>query len=123
MSAVTIHQMADRVAALMEERLHIRGKGLSDKLRRGGRALPRKVRAEAKVLAEAAFQAKNPKLLMQIDDGRVTAAYDICVKYLGPLNNWDRRKAMLLGVASSIAFSLLVVAGLTITVLVWRGLI
>ena len=42
MAGASIQQMADRVAQLMEERLRLRGTGLEEKLRRGGRLLPRR---------------------------------------------------------------------------------
>ncbi|MFA5537714.1 MAG: hypothetical protein WDA23_00780, partial [Gemmobacter sp.] len=67
MSAVTVQQMADRVAALMEERLRIRGRGLAEKVKRGGRALPRKVRREAEYLAEVADLAQHPKVQTMLD--------------------------------------------------------
>ncbi len=121
MSAITIQQMADRVAGLMEERLGVRGKGLEEKLRKGGRLLPRAVRAKATVLSTLATQAQNPKLLTQINIEDVARAYDTCVKHLGAINAGGRRTGMLLGMASSIAFSLLVVAVLVIGVLMWRG--
>jgi hypothetical protein len=121
MGAASIQQMADRVAALMEERLRVRGTGLAEKLRKGGRALPRKVRAAAAVLAQAAEMARNPKLLMQIDEEKVAEAYDLCVRYLGALNAWDRRKGLMLNIAASIAFGLLLLGGAVVAVLVWRG--
>jgi len=121
MGAVTIQQMADRVAELMELRLRARGSGLAEKLARGGRALPRRVRAAAGTLAEAAQMAQNPKLLVQIDELRVAAAYDICLHYLGPLGRGARRKGAALDILATIAFSLVVVAALVIGVLVWRG--
>lgn len=123
MSAVTIQQMADRVAGLMEQRLSIRGTGLEAKLRKGGRLLPRKVRTAAAGLAQAATMAQSAKLLMQIDDEVVAQNYDICVRHLGGVDVSDRRRGAAVGVASSIAFSLLVVAGLVLAVLVWRGLL
>ena len=76
MAAGTIQQMADRVAGLMGEKLHVRGATLSDTLRRGGGRLPKAVRAEARFLETAAAQAQHPKLMVQIDDGRVAQAYD-----------------------------------------------
>ncbi|MES2668057.1 MAG: hypothetical protein V4712_18370 [Pseudomonadota bacterium] len=121
MSAITIQQMADRVAGLMEERLGIRGRGLDEKLRKGGRLLPRAVRVKATTLSELATQAQNPKLLTQINMEDVAGAYDTCVKHLGAIKSGSRRTGILLGMASSIAFSLLVVAVLLIGVLVWRG--
>ena len=122
MSAITIQQMAERVASLMEERLGTKGDGLAEKLRRGGRALPRKVRHQADFLAEAAHLSQNPKMLLQIDHDKVAAAYDVCVRHLGRLPNTRLRKAMA-GTMSSIALSLLVVAGLVVAVLVWRGFV
>ena len=40
-----MQQMADRVAELMEARLRVKGEGLTAKLKRGGRFLPRRVMA------------------------------------------------------------------------------
>jgi hypothetical protein len=121
MAAGSIEQMAGRVAALMEQRLRIRGDTLSDKLRRGGRALPRKVRAEALLLAEAARNAANPRLLPQIDRERVMQAHDICLRHLQSVDRAARRRAALSGIAGSIAFSLLAVGLLILIVLWWRG--
>jgi hypothetical protein len=119
----SIEQMADRVAALMEQRMRIGGASLSEKLRRGGRALPRGVRAEADFLAEACRQAANPKLLPQIDRGRVAQAHDACMRHLQGLDRAARRRATLMGIASSIAFSLFAVALLVLAILRWRGLV
>lgn len=123
MSAVTIQQMADRVAGLMEERLRVRGTGLTEKLRKGGRLLPRRVRAQAEMLAQSAVLAQNPKLMMQLDQAAVAQAYDICVKHLGRVNAWDRRKGAILGVAASIAGSVLLVGLMVVALLRWRGFI
>ena len=123
MGAVTIQQMADRIAALLEERLRIRGAGLGAKMRRAGRTLPRNVRQAGRRLAAAAAMAQNPKLLPQVDEGKVAADYDLCLRYLSGLSLWDRRKAVFVGTATSIIFILLAVALLTAGVLRWRGLL
>ncbi len=123
MGAMAIQQMADRLAALMEERLRIRGAGLEAKLRKGGRMLPRHVRAAAARLAEAAAMAQNPKLYLTLDQERVAADYDLCLRHLSGLNLWDRRKAMLLNWLASMVLTLAVVAALVFVVLRWRGLV
>lgn len=123
MGAITIQQMADRVAGLMEERLRVRGTGLADKLKRGGGKLPRKVRASAQALAEAAHMSQNPKLLLQIDESRVAEAYDVCLRYLGPLGSGSRRLLRVQSTLARIAFALIVVAGGAFLVMRWRGLI
>jgi hypothetical protein len=120
MTGVPIQQMADRVAALMEQRLRVRGQGLAEKLHKGGRLLPRKVRAAALALQSAAAMAQNPKLLLQVDNEAAAAAYDLCVRHLGGVSR-DRRGA-LLSVAASVAFAVLTVAVLVVVVLYWRGL-
>ncbi len=123
MSAVTIQQMADRVSALLEERLRLKGGDLSDKLRRAGRRLPRRVRDAGEALVSATQLAQSPKLLLQIDDGAVANAYDICLRHLNTLNPAAARWGMLLNMLASVGFSLLVVAGLVIAVLYLRGFV
>ena len=121
MSKVTIQQMADRVAALIDERLNIPGNNLESRLQRAGHRLPRNVREAGEVLVSATMMAQNPKLLMQIDDEAVATAYDTCVKHLKTVDLAKRRKGMLLDAGARIAFALLVVGGGLIAVLHWRG--
>ncbi len=121
MSAVTIQQMAERIAALMEERLNIKGKGLAEKLRKGGRLLPRKVRLAAEELAAAATRSQNPKLLLQINEAAVTAAYDTCSKHLTKIDVAHRRMSRILQSASSLVISLMMVVLIVVGVLFWRG--
>lgn len=115
--------MADRVAGLMEQRLKISGQGLEEKLRKGGKRLPRNVRAAAQLVAEASVLAQNPKLLTRIDQEAVAKAYDTAVRYLNRLDAKDRRIGAVLNFAASVAFSLLVVAALVFAVLRWRGFV
>ena len=121
MSAVTIQQMAERIDGLMEERLRIKGKGLREKLRKGGRLLPRRVRVAAEQLADAAERSQNPKLLLQIDEAQVVAAYDVCSKHLTKIDAGHRRMTGILGTASSMVISLVMVGLIVIGVLFWRG--
>jgi hypothetical protein len=121
MGAISIQQMAERISALLTERLQIKGQDLAEKLRRGGGRLPRKVRQAAQELATASEHSYNPKLLLQINEEKVAANYDICVRYLTALNKGYRIRGMLLGLSTSILFSLVAVIGLVLAVLVWRG--
>lgn len=123
MADVTVQQMADRVAQLMEDRLRIRGSGLPEKLRRGGRYLPRRVRAEARYLADAAEKARVPKLQLQLDHPKIAAAYDRCVRHLKPLGQGARRWAMLVGAVTSVGVTVFVTGALLLCVLVWRGFV
>lgn len=108
MSAVTIQQMAERVAALMEDRLQARGDGLARKLKKAGRLLPRKVHQAANRLATAWVQSHNPKLLLQIDEAAVAADYDLCVRHLSAINPLLGRWRGVMRVISSVLVGLLV---------------
>ena len=123
MSAVTIQQMADRVAALMEQRLGVRGRSLPEKLRRGRRRLPRRLRREAALLADATAQAGHPRLMAQLDHERLSTAYDALVRHLSPLGRSERRTAMLRSIGAGAALAVLAVLCLFFGVAAWRGLI
>lgn len=121
MNPQTLHQMAERVAALMEERLGAKGTGLRAKLASRGRALPRRLRAEAELLAEAEARSLNPKLARQIDLERVSLAYDALVRHLKPLGAGARRRGLALNFLASTAFALVVTGAVVIAVLALRG--
>jgi len=123
MSAVTIQQMADRVAGLLEQKLRVGGKGLAIKVRKAGRRLPKQVRVAAEALVQAFEMSKSARLMHQIDDELVAEAYDLCLRHLGGVDAADRRKGVAVGIAGSIVFSLLMVAGLVLVVVWWRGLV
>ena len=67
--------------------------------------------------------AQNLKLLVRLDEGYCAPAYDVCLKHLVGVNVGARRRGVFLGIAASMAFSLLVVAVLVIGFLYWRGFI
>jgi len=80
---MSVQEMAEHVARLMENRLGIKGDGLAEKLRRSKGRLPRRVQRAAQALAEAAVLAGHPKLLPQIEMEPLRAAYDLCRRHLG----------------------------------------
>ena len=123
MSAVTIQQMVERVSALMEERLALRGATLADKLGRGGRLLPRRVRAAAGRLARAGTMAHNPKLLLQLDEGEISRDFDICVRHLTAINAGAGLRRVMGSMVATAAFGMLVIGIAVIAVLRWRGFI
>lgn len=121
MSATNVQQMAARVAALIEARLNVGGTTLEEKLRRGGKRLPRNVRREAAYLAEVAHNAKVPKLMVQIDQARAAQAYDACLRHLKPLGAGERRKAMAMQVATGVGAGVFGAAVIVFLLLLWRG--
>lgn len=123
MSGMAVQKMADRVAELMEQRLRLRGGSLAEKLRRGARLLPRKVRKNAQYLAEVSAMADIPAMQARLDHERIAEAYDICVRYLKPLGAGVRRRALMLDMLRGIWASVLVTLTLVVLVLVWRGFV
>lgn len=121
MSGATTGQMADRIAELMEARLGVRGATLAEKLRRGGRLLPRRIRRAAEYMARCADQARSPRLQLQLDHEKIADAYDACVRYLKPLGAGARRRAILLDMLTGIIAAVVVTLALVVTVLAWRG--
>jgi len=121
MSGANVQQMAARVADLLEARLNLGGATLADKLRRGGRRLPRKVRREATYLADAARIANVPRLMFQIDPHRVRLAYDACLRHLKPLGAAERRKALAMQMLTGIGAGLFLTGTLVLLLLAWRG--
>ncbi len=113
--------MATRVAELFEARLDVGGGSLAEKLRRGGRRLPRKVRREAAYLAEAAELAQVPKLMVQIDHHRTAHAYDACLRYLKPIGAGARRKAIAMQMLTGIGAGVFVTGIMILLILGWRG--
>ncbi len=123
MTGQSIEQMAARIAALMEDRLGIRGETLSQKLRRGGRALPARVRHAAAELAEAAEQMRHPRLAQRVDRARIQRAYDRCLHHLRPIGAGERRWDYLVMLAARSGLAILAALGLVIAALVWRGFV
>jgi hypothetical protein len=121
MSATNVQQMAARVADLIDARLKVGGATLAEKLRRGGKRLPRRIRREAAYLAEVAQNAKVPKLMVQIDHARAAQAYDACLRHLKPLGAGARRKATAIQVATGIGAGVFITGLLILLVLIWRG--
>src|SRR5690554_37398 len=112
MGAASIQQMAERVAQLMQERLGARGADLREKMQRAGRLLPRKVRQEARYIADAARLAANPRTLPDVDEARVAHAYDLCLRHLKGVGRSTAWRARMTGGAGRAGASLAIAAAI-----------
>ncbi len=118
-----ISHLAQELCALLDEKLSLRRGTLQTRLNRAGRRLPARIRAQAQVVAEAETLAAHPKLARRIDHLRVTRAHAEVRAHLRSIDPADRRRGALLGVLGGLAFNLLLLAGLTLTFLRWRGIL
>ena len=109
--------------SLLETQMRIRGATLDAQIRRAGRLLPRKIRAEAAFLIQANQLVQNPKLARMINSDRAQSAHDAVAAYLRSIDPKDRLKGRLLNMLGMLAFNLLLVGGLVVAILVWRGIV
>lgn len=119
--SISVQQMADRVADLMETRLQVKGASLSEKVKRGGHHLPRRVREAASILARNDETSRIPKLFRQVDLEGAALAYDVCVRHLNPLGASTRRANYAWSVLRTLAGGLAVTCVVGATLLAWRG--
>jgi hypothetical protein len=118
MSAITIRQMADRVAGLLDDRLQAPGSDLAAKLARVRRQLPRRVYEAAARLSQATVAANNPKLMVRINEGVLAEDFDVCVRHLTAIPPGTGFLRGVVRVAVSVAVGLCVLA---LAFWLWRG--
>ena len=105
----------------LEAKLGVKSRDLQHALRRAGRRLPRKVRAQGAILANAEKYSGHPKLALQLDSAIVSEAYAQLTAHLRAIDVADARKGRILGIVGLIAFNMLVVLVAFVTWMWWRG--
>ena len=123
MNSITIEQMVDSLSALLSQRLNVSGRTFDIPVKRANSRLPRQVRKAAGELVAAHQIAQSPKLRAQLDHDAMIRAYDLCYAHLNGLNRAQRRRGVILDTAARIAFALLAVIVLWVSVLYWRGFV
>lgn len=123
MTAQTIEEMADKVSTLLAQRLRVSGPTLEIRVKRAKSRLPRPVRQAAADLVAAHQIAQIPKLRMQLDHDALGRAYTLCHSHLHGLNSAQRRRGAVLDAGARIAFAMLTVIVLWVSVLHWRGFV
>ena len=122
-----VRAMADEVAVLMAQRLGGARRGtqpdLATMLRRRGRALPRRQRRAAELLARAQKQAATPRLARQVDGTAAARAHAELIRYLRPLGASARWQEGALNVAAAVMLGLLLVGAIAVWIMVRRGML
>lgn len=114
-----IQRRAETLAHAIEVKLGVRGRGLAAKLRRGGRRLPRPVRAAGQALLQAEAMASVPKLAPQIDHAHLAEAYAAAERALAAIDPAERRKTIVLNWLAGNFFNVLLVGALAAGFIVW----
>jgi ABC-type multidrug transport system fused ATPase/permease subunit len=116
--------IADKAAKLqsqLETQMGFKGRDLAQALRRAGRRLPRRVRAQIQTITEAQKFGGNPKLERRLNAGQVEADFDAATAYLAAVDRADLRRGRILALVGVVAFNLIVIVVAFVTWLWWRG--
>ena len=116
-----IETKAETLRSQMQAKLGVKSRTLAQAMRRAGRRLPRQVRAQGALLAQAEVMAGNPKQARTVDPLEVNAAYDTVLAYLRGINVAERRKGRMLDLGAAIALNILVVFAGFVFWLWWQG--
>lgn len=123
----SIQAMADEVAALMVQRFGGARRGtapdLATMLRRRGGALPRRQRRAARLLAQAAHDAAQPKVAQQTDHAPASRAHEELIRYLRPLGAAARWRDRAMSVGAALAAGMLILGAVAVWIAVRRGLL
>lgn len=122
----TLEEIPQKIADThhkMRDKLGVGGNTLADSLRKGGRELPRGVRAHVRKLAEAEAFADHPRMRMTLDARALGKAADRAAEHLDKVDPVDRQLGWWLGVLAGLVFNLLLLSVIVIALLRWRGFV
>jgi len=112
------HDKTTELAQLLQERLGIRGKTFSVKLRRASRLLPRVARRAGREVAQAERMMGHPRLAALVDADRFNRASIILRDHLKDIDPKERRKTRALHLLASIVLNLALL-GVAVYAVLW----
>ncbi len=118
-----IQGVIDGVTAGLHDKLGVGGADLRRTLARARHRLPRRIRAQARLLARAEPLAAHPRLRQTLDAAALQAAATQVTAYLQTIDPGERRKGWWLGLLGGLAFNLLLLGVLLLVLARWRGMV
>lgn len=118
-----VSQLVIQIYDLMGEKLRLKGASLQTRVKKAGRLLPKPVRRAAGELIEAQTMAENPILATRLDSDAVTKAHQTCMRYLNELDPKAAKSRARYNFAALISAQFLLIVGLAIAFMRWRGFI
>ncbi|GAA6195608.1 hypothetical protein [Pseudophaeobacter sp.] len=112
----------EEVQELLRSHAEVSG-DLASALGKARRQLPRRIYKQGMRLANALPMLEHPKLRQTQDEKSLQQAAREVRNHLKKIDTADRRKGRMLEILGSMAFAILVVFVLLVTVLRWRGFI
>mmetsp|Transcript_27070 Transcript_27070/g.49274 ORF Transcript_27070/g.49274 Transcript_27070/m.49274 type:complete len:125 (+) Transcript_27070:13-387(+) len=114
-----INDRAHRIMRGLDAAFGVKADTLAKALRKTGRRLPKRLRAEAALIVDAQALGGHPRLLRQLDGTVLDAAEAKVTAHLKTIDRADQRKGRMLSIAGVIAFNILVVAAGFVVWMVW----
>ncbi len=120
---VDMAEQIGQVRELLSERLGAKGSDLRRALVHARPDLPRRVRRQAALLAAAEPLTSHPKLRLTLDPVALGSAAEAVKAHLSQVDRRDLRKGWWLGLLGGLVFNLMLLAGLVLAWLIWRGVV
>lgn len=117
----TLDAQIDEIRLLMRRKLGVKGRDFGTALSRARRRLPKALRAEGQVLAAALPMKDHPKLGRTLDHARLDQAAGALRDHLAGIDLAERRKTLAFSILGSIAFNLLLVLVIAVTLYYWQS--
>lgn len=118
-----IIENANKISALLQERMRIKGKSLEGQIHKSGRRLPRKIKRAAQRVATASALAENPKLARQVDQTAVLADADRVIAHLVEIDPIEALKDKILITLAKFSAVLIIAVIAAIWIAHSRGMI
>ena len=119
-------QIAEKLKALRDlfrAHMGIKAPTMAKVARRARRQLPQVLRAKVAMLVEAETMASNPKLARRLDRAALDSAYHELADYLESLDLADQRLGRFVNMIAGILLNLLILSGVLVAFLWWKGLV
>ncbi|WP_195820118.1 hypothetical protein [Roseobacter sp. MH60115] len=104
---IDIEAKSEALSSALERHLGVKGKSLAQQVKRAGHRLPRRLRAQAQLVAEADALRGNPRLLRQLGHERVVQAFSDVSAHLAGIDRAEARRGRILSILAAIAFNLI----------------
>ncbi|MDW3225067.1 MAG: hypothetical protein R8G34_19635 [Paracoccaceae bacterium] len=118
-----IETKALSLQSALEKHLGVKGRTLQQSLRRAGRRLPKRLRGQAALVAQAQDLQGNIKLTRQFDVSAIEHAYTEVSEYLAKIDRSDARRARVISVLAVLAFNFILMFAAIVIYLRMRGTI
>ncbi|NDU99532.1 hypothetical protein [Pseudoroseicyclus tamaricis] len=121
MDPADIFARTEAVRLMLVTRFRAKGETLETALASTRRRLPRRIRREGRVLAEAETLGQHPRIAKQVDPARFSRAETEVTRYLRRHGRGERLKTRTVAILAILAFNVLLFGGIAVAVLRSQG--